>query len=152
MVEAVRFAWEGDLPDTRPLTPFPDRLSRRRTAFLSYKRRLPGVDRVISYIAGRSLVLSEERGRGRATLVRQMPTEPTPSTLVLGALKDHDGFSLGNERETVYEYVDPDTLDALFEHTRSSEMSLQFEMEAVVVTVWQSDGEVCAYVTDRGPE
>ncbi|MFC4359635.1 HalOD1 output domain-containing protein [Halobium salinum] len=78
-----------------------------------------------------------------------MPTDSSASTLVLDALANHDGFSFGAGRETVYEYVDLEALDKLFERTRSPTMSLQFDVRGATVTVWKSGDEFAVYVTDR---
>ncbi|MFC6724559.1 HalOD1 output domain-containing protein [Halobium palmae] len=71
-----------------------------------------------------------------------MQQGPKTSTLVLEALEECDGASLGDDDATVYEFVDLDALDAMFRRTRSPNLTLRLEAGDVSVTVWKSGEEV----------
>lgn len=61
--------------------------------------------------------------------------------VVVEALEDHDGVDLDSGDWVLYDYVDPDPLDDLFDHDGNTVMSVKFEIEEATVTVWH-DGEV----------
>jgi hypothetical protein len=46
---------------------------------------------------------------------------------------------------TLYDYIDPDSPDSLFDHEGNTITSLEFMVKGKTVTVWQ-DGEVNAEV------
>ncbi len=51
---------------------------------------------------------------------------------------------------TLYDYIDPDSLDSLFDHEGNTITSLEFMVKGKTVTVWQ-DGEVNAEWNSRIP-
>jgi hypothetical protein len=65
--------------------------------------------------------------------------------VVVEALEDHGEFNEDSREWTLYDHIDPDALDNLFNHEGNSNPSVTFEAEGVTVTVWK-DGEVHATV------
>lgn len=73
-------------------------------------------------------------------------TKPKASTLVLEALEQCDDFDVHARGVTLYDFVDVDALNSLFDHSRNANLSVEFDIQDLTVSVWQSDGEVRARV------
>lgn len=71
------------------------------------------------------------------------------STIVLEALDEHDDFDWETMDSTLYDFVDTDALNSVFTHDGNAEISVQFDVEEVTVTVWQSDTELYSRVSER---
>ncbi|WP_227357086.1 HalOD1 output domain-containing protein [Haladaptatus salinisoli] len=76
-------------------------------------------------------------------------TQPKASTIIVEALEEYDGFSFKRRDSTLYDFVNPDALNSLFAHTHDEDVSVQFDIHDVTVTVWRSNGEISARVNDQ---
>ncbi|WP_227357314.1 HalOD1 output domain-containing protein [Haladaptatus salinisoli] len=65
--------------------------------------------------------------------------------IVVKALEEHDGIDVESGEWTLYDYIDPDSLDALFSKEGNTVTAVEFTVKGATVTVWQ-DGEVHAKV------
>ncbi|WP_458206759.1 HalOD1 output domain-containing protein [Haladaptatus sp. NG-SE-30] len=61
--------------------------------------------------------------------------------VVVEALEDHDGIELDSGEWTLYDCIDPDSLDDLFAHEGTTISSVEFTVKGATVTVWQN-GEI----------
>ncbi|WP_158055491.1 HalOD1 output domain-containing protein [Halorussus halophilus] len=70
------------------------------------------------------------------------------SVVVLEALEEFEGFSfpLGS---TLYDFVDTDALDALFDSDREANTTIQLDIQEVTVTVRESADKISVRVTDE---
>jgi hypothetical protein len=64
---------------------------------------------------------------------------------VVKALKERGDIDEDSGDWALYDYIDPDALDRLFNHEGNSTPSVTFEVKGATVTVWK-DGEVQAKV------
>jgi hypothetical protein len=65
--------------------------------------------------------------------------------IVVEAIKEHDEIDVDLGDWTLYDYVDPDALDDLFNHEGNTIISVKFTVQGAIVTVWQ-DSEIHAKV------
>ena len=76
-------------------------------------------------------------------------TRPSACTAIIEALDEYSDFDFQATGSTLYDFVDAEALDSLFDHNPDANVSVQFEIHDATVTVWKEDGEVSARVDDR---
>lgn len=74
-------------------------------------------------------------------------TETPLSQAILEAVEAHESASLSTDEFALFEHVNPDAIDTLFEDT-DLPVSVQIRLENVTVSVW-SDGGIDIRVTDK---
>ena len=70
------------------------------------------------------------------------------SQTVLEAVEAHDDSSLTADEFQLFDHVDPEAIDMLFRDTAGFDISVQFDLTNVTVSIW-SDGGVDVRVTDK---
>ena len=65
---------------------------------------------------------------------------------VIEALIECDGLDFESQDWILYDYIDPDALDAIFSRTNS--VKVEFTIEETTVTVWQ-DEHIHVHVNSR---
>jgi hypothetical protein len=70
------------------------------------------------------------------------------SEAVLEAVEAHENASLTADEFTLYEHVDPRAIDLLFKDSTDLDISVQFHLENITVSIW-SDGGIDIRVTDK---
>ena len=70
------------------------------------------------------------------------------SEAILEAVRAHENASLSADEFDLYDHVNPEAIDALFRDASGVDMSVQFHLTNVTVSVW-SDGGIDIRVTDR---
>lgn len=75
--------------------------------------------------------------------------EDTPlSQTVLEAVEAHEDSELVADEFQLFDHVDPDAIDMLFRDSAGLDVTVQFTLTNVTVSIW-SDGGVDVRVTDR---
>jgi hypothetical protein len=71
------------------------------------------------------------------------------SHAVLRALEEAHGTTLTDADFTLYDYIDPDALNSLFQADANATITVDFTIEAYVVTIWADEG-IHIHVQDDG--
>lgn len=70
------------------------------------------------------------------------------SEAVREAIEAHENSSLSADELCLYDHVNPEAIDVLFEDTDGVDISVQINLTNVAVSIW-SDGGIDIRVTDR---
>ncbi|WP_336003109.1 HalOD1 output domain-containing protein [Halorientalis halophila] len=62
------------------------------------------------------------------------------SEAVREAVQDHEHSSLSMDELTLYDTINPDAIDMLFEDTTDLDVSVQINLTNVTVSIWSDDG------------
>ena len=75
-------------------------------------------------------------------------THTTACEAIVEALEEHESCNFLKTGSTLYDYVNTEALDTLFDHNPSVNLSIEFELEDVTVEVWRKERTVCARVNE----
>lgn len=91
------------------------------------------------------------RGRGRREIRYDRSENEPPSVTIATALAEYHGDDVTDTSTLLYEYVDPEALDALFADRYDGESRnvgrIQFDIDGV--TVVATSDRVCVYSSER---
>ncbi|WP_458208074.1 HalOD1 output domain-containing protein [Haladaptatus sp. NG-SE-30] len=83
---------------------------------------------------------------------RSMPSRTAhaqASVVVIDALQEYDGIDIDAGEFQLYDFIEPDALDAIFSHRPTGSVSIQFDIREVTVTVWRAADDIRARVRHR---
>ena len=70
------------------------------------------------------------------------------SETIVEAVDAHENEEIGRDSFRLYDSIDPDALDDLFREDADADLTVQFDVDGVTVSLW-GDGGVDVRVTDR---